>query len=82
MIYWQRSDGDKQYFYRVDIDRDLFGRYTVIRCWGVSDSKKGGRDVQSFDTICSAWAHLRETRKRRRQRGYRCVLVNASSFLA
>ncbi|GAA3973676.1 WGR domain-containing protein [Allohahella marinimesophila] len=80
MIYWQRSDGDKLYFYRADIDRDLFGRYTVNRCWGVADSRKGGSDRKSFDTIGEAWQHLRETRRRRRQRGYHCRLINSSEI--
>lgn len=80
MIYWQRPQGGKVYFYKLDVDRDLFGRYTVSRCWGVSDSRQGGLDRHAFETLAEVRAFVRETRIRRKKRGYHCTRINNTFF--
>lgn len=80
MIYFQRPEPGKTYYYKVNLDRTLFGDYMITRCWGVSDSKKGGSDTHRFETIAEVVIFLHSTRKRRRQRGYRCTLINESRF--
>lgn len=70
MLYWEKLENGRTYFYRADLSHDLFGRISVSRCWGVLDSHRGGHDINSFDSVADALRFLRMTRKRRKQHGY------------
>ena len=80
MMYFKRPEPGKTYYYKVHLDRTLFGDYMVTRCWGASDSKLGGRDSHRFESLGQLMAFLRSTRQRRRKHGYRCVMINGSRF--
>jgi predicted DNA-binding WGR domain protein len=56
-------------FYRLDIQRDLFGRVLLMKQWGRVGTH-GRMQAESFDSEELALAALQRQAERKRRRGY------------
>lgn len=73
MIWMERhDDADNIHrFYALDITRDLFGRWLLIRRWGRIGRRGNGQHlVQSFETRAAARAALQDLTRTKSRRGY------------
>lgn len=63
-------NADKARYCRVVLEKDLFGAWTLIACWGALHSRRGGMRVTALTSLDAGVAALDGIAKRRRQRGY------------
>ena len=63
-------DPEKARYYRVVLEQDLFGVWSLIACWGGLHSRRGGMRVTTLASLDAGVAALDGIAKRRRQRGY------------
>lgn len=56
-------------YYRMEVQRDLFGQWCFIREWGRIDSSGQMRSL-SFPTLAEAHAALNKQRRAKERRGY------------
>lgn len=61
---------NKYRYYSLQIDPDLFGRWSLFREWGRLDDEGGTLRMDSFDNEGEAIAHLKEITRQKRKRGY------------
>ena len=61
---------EKARYYRVVLEKDLFGNWSLIACWGALHSRRGGMRVTALASLDAGVAALDGIAKRRRQRGY------------
>ncbi len=61
---------EKARYYRVVLEQDLFGDWSLIACWGALHSRRGGIRVTALASLDAGVEALDEIAKRRRQRGY------------
>jgi hypothetical protein len=61
---------EKARYYRVVLEEDLFGAWTLIACWGALHSRRGGMRVTALASLDAGIAEFERIGKRRRQRGY------------
>jgi hypothetical protein len=64
---------EKARYYRVVLEKDLFGTWSLIACWGALHSRRGGMRVIALASLDAGIAALDGIAKRRRQRGYMIV---------
>jgi len=64
---------EKSRYYRVHLDRDLFGDWTLRKVWGGIDSSGGRMHNTGVPSYDEGVEQIREIAKRRCQRGYECV---------
>jgi hypothetical protein len=66
-MYWIHPT--KARWYRVVVERDLFGDLVLIRLWGGLGARRLGKKVElvSFDTLAKRMAKISS---RRKQHGY------------
>lgn len=67
---WQ----SKNRYYSVQLNKGLFGEWTVTQSWGGINSKLGNCKVFSFISVDDALEHIesvRKVRERRRYKAYR-----------
>ena len=65
----QRPDKNRFRFYALDISRDLFGRWIVIRRWGrIGQSER--HVALSFETMDAAQHHVTRICRQKERRGY------------
>jgi hypothetical protein len=70
-------NAEKARYYRVVLEKDLFGVWNLIACWGGLHSRRGGMRVTALASLDAGVAAVDGIAKRRRQRGY--VTVPSSS---
>jgi len=72
MIYLERHiDEDNLHrFYAVDINRDLFGTWVLIRRWGRVGRHGGQSLTKSFETLSDAVAEQSALQRTKLKRGY------------
>jgi hypothetical protein len=63
-------NAEKARYYRVVLEKDLFGTWSLIACWGALHSRRGGMGVTALASLDAGVAALAGIAKRRRQRGY------------
>ncbi|MFE8034041.1 WGR domain-containing protein [Thiohalocapsa marina] len=63
-------NAEKARYYRVVLEQDLFGDWSLIACWGALHSRRGGMRVTALPSLDAGVAALDGIAKRRRQRGY------------
>jgi len=64
-----RADKNRFRFYALDLERDLFGAWIVIRRWGrIGESER--RVTISFETVEAARAHVSAICRQKEKRGY------------
>ena len=63
-------NAEKARYYRVVLEQDLFGAWTLIACWGALHSRRGGMRVNALPSLDAGVAALDGIAKRRQQRGY------------
>jgi hypothetical protein len=66
-------NAEKARYYRVVLEQDLFGTWSLIACWGGLHSRRGGMRVTALASLDAGIAALDGIAKRRRQRGYMIV---------
>lgn len=66
-------NSEKARYYRVVLEKDLFGTWSLIACWGALHSRRGGIRVAALASLDAGVAALEGIAKRRRQRGYMIV---------
>ena len=66
-------NAEKARYYRVVLEKDLFGTWSLIACWGSLHSRRGGMRVTALASLDAGVAALEGIAKRRRQRGYMIV---------
>jgi predicted DNA-binding WGR domain protein len=57
-------------YYRVFIQRNLFGQWELLRVWGGVGSRRGGHVVQPVATREDALLLLQQVQRKRAQHGY------------
>lgn len=62
---------NKRRFYALQLQRTLFGQWTVVREWGRIGGPVGQRLEQWFDDPAAAHAVMGELEKSKRPRGYK-----------
>jgi cytochrome b len=63
----------KARYYRVYLDRDLFGHWTLRKVWGGIGSSRGRMHNTGIPSYDEGVEQIREIAKRRIQHGYRRV---------
>jgi hypothetical protein len=63
-------NAEKARYYRVVLEKDLFGVWNLIACWGGLHSRRGGMRVTALASLDAGVAALDGIAKRRRRRGY------------
>ena len=66
-------NAEKARYYRVVLEKDLFGTWSLIACWGALHSRRGGMRVTALTSLDAGVAALEGIAKRRQQRGYMIV---------
>jgi hypothetical protein len=61
---------DKRRYYRVHLDRDLFGDWTLIKVWGGIGSNHGRLQSSGVASYEAGIEQVDEIARRRAQRGY------------
>jgi predicted DNA-binding WGR domain protein len=61
---------EKQRYYTVRLEQDLFGDWTLVSCWGGRHSKRGGMQIKRLEGYEQGLAAIEQLAKRRRQHGY------------
>ena len=67
---------EKARYYRVSLEPDLFGDWTLLKVWGGIGSRLGGMKGSGVASYDDGLRQIGEIAKRRTQRGYRPVSVN------
>lgn len=62
---------EKQRYYSVALNLDLFGDWTLLQCWGGIGSHRGGHRIVCVASREAGLKQITAIGKRRRQRGYR-----------
>jgi predicted DNA-binding WGR domain protein len=62
---------EKQRYYSVALDLDLFGDWTLLQCWGGIGSHLGGQRLVWVESREAGLKQIAMIGKRRRQHGYR-----------
>lgn len=60
----------KYRFYTIQVQPDLFGRWSLIREWGRIGTKGGKIHILPFETETEALANAEKHKKKRLSRGY------------
>ncbi|WP_068298543.1 WGR domain-containing protein [Pararhodobacter sp. CCB-MM2] len=70
-VVLERRDPTENVFryYRLEVERDLFGTWCLIRCWGRIGTM-GQSKIQAFDSRERAEALCHRIAARKRKRGY------------
>lgn len=62
-------------YYQAHLVEDLFGEWTLITVWGALASQRGAMRSTAVQSQADGLARLERIAKRRRQHGYRPVVV-------
>jgi len=65
-----------QRYYSAQLVQDLFGDWTLVVCWGGSNSKRGGMRITGVESLEAGEREIAKIGKRRLQHGYE-TLVSA-----
>ena len=68
MRYWINHETRR--YYRAFLQQDLFGDWTMVRCWGGLDSRLGQYRIEMVANPDEGRAALEALEERRRKRGY------------
>ena len=63
----------EQRYYKIILQRDLFGDWSVMRIYGGRYSKRGGSKMDNHLTYEEAISKIKLVDKQRRKRGYKLV---------
>ena len=66
MLEWTKEDK----FYYVTINNNLYGEICVLRAWGSTRNKRGGKKIHYFATEEEVELLLKKITSRRKYRGY------------
>jgi predicted DNA-binding WGR domain protein len=69
ILYRVDASRNMRRFYRLDIQRELFGFWQLMREWG-RIGRPGQTRVQSYATFDEAYAAFHRQRRTREKRGY------------
>ena len=64
---------EKARYYRVHLDQDLFGDWTLIKVWGGIGSNRGRMHSTGVASFEAGIELVDEIARRRSQRGYTCA---------
>jgi predicted DNA-binding WGR domain protein len=72
MIYLERHDSERNLyrFYRLSLEKNLFGEWSLVREWG-RIGKPGQRRVDLCSSLDAAQAEHRAKLHKKQRRGYR-----------
>ena len=72
MMYLERHivEENVHRFYAIDINRDLFGHWLLVRRWGRAGRKGGQSLTMSFETLSDAVSEQSTLQKTKLKRGY------------
>jgi predicted DNA-binding WGR domain protein len=68
MRYWVNHETRR--YYRAFLQQDLFGDWTMVRCWGGLDSRLGQYRIERVANYDEGLAAIEDLDERRRKRGY------------
>jgi len=57
-------------YYHAVVNKDLFGRLTLVKTWGGRDSKRGGREICPIESYYAGEKEIEKIAKVREKRGY------------
>lgn len=60
----------KDRYYHVSVNRDLFGRWSVVKSWGGRHNRLGGSDALAVEDFRDISVMLSGIEKQRKKRGY------------
>ncbi|WP_423827745.1 WGR domain-containing protein [Shimia abyssi] len=74
-VYLERHEDENNIhrFYAVEIVRDLFGAWILIRRWGRVGTGQGQCLIRTFETVGKARADAVATSQAKQQRGYQII---------
>lgn len=67
--YWEKYGR----YYRISLQKDLWGKWYLVRNWGGINSNRGGIKIESYDTVQELDDAIAGVFKRRKIRGYQLV---------
>jgi hypothetical protein len=65
-------------YYSIRLVEDLFGEWTLVICWGGSNSKRGGMKVIPVESQEAGEVEISKIAKKRLRHGYEPLVESAS----